>query len=145
MFKHRKYIGVLFKIWVLWLQSISPRKRRRSTFGLGSESEVVVHQLAPGCKHQGHGVIMRALVPVYVGRHHARVREWETLAVRPRFAHTCADCESHCDTQVQNVMPYDRRAIAPNVRTVQSAKPWFLVKGELTLTKKKRGGAHSLW
>lgn len=60
----------------------------------------MVHQLAPGCKHQGHGVIMRAFVPVYVDRHHARIRERETLAVHARFAHTCAGCELQCETQV---------------------------------------------
>lgn len=60
----------------------------------------MVHQLAPGCKHQGHGVIMRAFVPVCVDRHHARVRERETVAVHARFAHTCAGWELRCETQV---------------------------------------------
>lgn len=60
----------------------------------------MIYQLAPGCKHQGHGVIMRAFVPVYVDRHHARIRERETLTVHARFTHTCAGCELQCETQV---------------------------------------------
>ena len=43
---------------------------------------------------------MMAFVPVYVDRHHARVRERETLAVDARFAHTCARHELQCETQV---------------------------------------------
>lgn len=40
--------------------------RNKPTFGLCGEGEIVVHQLTPGCEHQGHGAIVSALVSVHV-------------------------------------------------------------------------------